>query len=194
MKPEYEDIWKNLHVVRHERFADDPVLFDCGKIIYQYMNWPLYVAVFYFDEDDCFTENTTYFLTSEDEDPLSVQEYYDLSKEEIAQEIIAIILDNNEQMLPKGLAKYDPSISENDLRELAAQCGLDYDNIVGSYQDLMNKKTEQDEDEQDEDEYWQYEYEQDEDEQDKDGQYEDEQDSTEQDEDEQDDADIKYGW
>ena len=183
-----------MHVVRHTPNAelfpddDDPIFSRGGEIIYQYKDLPFYVDIVYFDKDDYFKGNTTYFLTDIDEDPLSVQEYYDLSKEEVAQAIIDIRYSSGEHKVPVGVERF--GISQDELNDIANKLATTLDLDIEGEQD----STEQDEDEQDEDEYWQYEYEQDEDEQDKDRQYEDEQDSTEQDEDEQDDADIKYGW
>jgi hypothetical protein len=128
MKPEYEEIWKNLHVVKHEpNPADDWLNQDGGEIMYQYKDLPCYVDIYYFHKDDYFRGNTTYILNDINQDPLDTEEYYDLSKEEIAQVIIDLYTGGHN--VPVGTERFGVSKAELDAiaDELAADLGLDLD-------------------------------------------------------------------
>ena len=126
MKPQYAEIWQNLHIVKHiPDDPDDPVsLGHGGEIIYQYKDLPCYVAVFYFDDEDYFENgNTTYFLDSLDEDPLDTLEYYDLDKEDIAQVIIDLY--TGEHNVSAGVKKF--GMSQDELRNTFNQLDADPD-------------------------------------------------------------------
>ena len=64
MKPEYEKIWQNLHIVKHIPSEDED---GTGEIAYQYKDLPCYVDIFYDDGEPVMViDSTDHLLTDGD--------------------------------------------------------------------------------------------------------------------------------
>lgn len=129
---EVNEIWSKLKLLSK---TDDE---DGGaKLIYQYNEMPLYLTIYAFDTEDIFDGgNTTYisdFDPRYDGDLLSTDEYYDLTREQMAQAISDNIIGT--KTIARGAEAL--GLSSDELKRMANELAANFE-----LEDVLNDDSE----------------------------------------------------
>ena len=116
---EVEQVWSKLKLLSKEYDEDDGV-----ELLYQYGELPLYLNIFAFDKDDIFDGGNTTYITDFDPrydgDILDTEEYYDLTKEGMAQAIMDNLVGTKEVV--RGSETF--GVSNDELKAMANELAM----------------------------------------------------------------------